>query len=162
LDDLEARLRAEAIAKDIVGVPGEVESFPVAPSPAVSSPIGDAWSGLRGVLQQAYSTSIIKGILGKAGLPISKIEYTGMYKGPVLDEADKLVSSMDDRARDRFAIGCIQEVVAFEEATSANLSRRRIKTDDRTLQDLQQVLTRFGHDLGEFKPARHLSESYEQ
>src|SRR5262245_46456649 len=42
--------------------------------------IGDCWSSIRGLLE-AHSTKTIKEILGKAGLPIFKIEYSGMGFG---------------------------------------------------------------------------------
>jgi hypothetical protein len=128
------------------------EASDAVPSQPRSRPIGEVWSGLRGVLQQAYSTQVIKGILGKAGLPISEIEYTGTYKGPVLDEADRLVSAMDDQARDRFAVGCVREVVAFERARAANLSRLGAEPDSLALRDLRQVLARFGCRLSDLAP----------
>ena len=112
-----------------------------------SRPIGDAWSGVRGVLQQRYSTKVIKGILGKAGLPIFAIKYTGTFKGPVLDEADQLVSSLNQNARDQFVVACIQEILAFERIRAAKLSDNGTQPDDQTVQDLRLVLARFGHDL---------------
>ncbi len=115
-------------------------------------PIGETWAGLRGVLQ-AYSTQIIKVIIGKAGLPITRIQYAGTYKGPVLDEADKLVSSMDHQVRNRFAVGCIQEVLAFERARNATLAARGVETESHIVRDLRQVLARFGHDLSNFESA---------
>ena len=114
-------------------------------------PVGDAWSGLRGLLQQAYSTKVIKGILGKAGLPIARIKYPGNFKGPVLDEADRLVSALDDGARHHFAVACIQEILEFERVRAARMSESGAKPDDQVVQDLQTVLARFGHDLGEFQ-----------
>jgi hypothetical protein len=118
-----------------------------------SRSIGDAWSGLRGVLQQAYSTKIIKGILGKSGLPISKMKYMGTFKGPVLDEADHLVSSLNEQARDGFVVVCVEEILAFEKVKAANLSQHGREVNDQTVQDLRLVLARFGHDLKEFAPA---------
>jgi hypothetical protein len=123
------------------------------PRQPASRPIGEAWSGLRGVLQQAYSTQVIKGILGKAGLPVARLEYTGTYKGPLLDETDRIVSTMDEQARDRLVVGCIQEIIVFERDSAANLAERGLPSDGRTLRDLRQVLGRFGHDLTEFEPA---------
>lgn len=120
------------------------------PSPR---PIGEAWGGLRGLLEQAYSTKIIKSIVGKANLTTTQIEYTGTYKGPYLNEADLLVKALADDARDRFVIGCIQEIVAFERAKADNLAKRGINSDAQTLKNLQHVLARFGHDLKAFELA---------
>ena len=133
--------------------PGVVPPPPTNTVQPTSSRIGECWSGLRGLLQQAYSTQTIKGILGKAGLPISQIEYHGTYKGPVLDQADKLVSAMDDLARERFAVGCIQEMVLLERACAGNQAKRGREYDGEVLRHLQQVLARYGHDLNQFQPA---------
>jgi hypothetical protein len=81
-------------------------------------------------------------------LGISKIEYTGTYKEPVLDEADGLVRSLDDQARDRFVVGCIQEIVDFEQTKAA---KNGPESDSQTVRDLQLVLARFGHDLKHFE-----------
>jgi hypothetical protein len=124
--------------------------------PSSSRHLGDAWSGLRGLLQQAYSTKPIKGILGKAGLAISTISYTGTYKGPVLDEADKLVSALPDAARDKFVVACVQEILTFERTKASSLSKLGRKAEDQTLHDLGLVLGRFGHHLSEFEPAGSL------
>ena len=114
-------------------------------------PIGDAWSGLRGVLQQAYSTKIIKGILGQAGLAVSKVGYTATYKGPFLDGADRLVSALEDDARDRFVVGCIQEIIALERAKVAQTVIEGGPSVSGTLERLQIVLGRFGHDMKTFE-----------
>ena len=74
--------------------------------------IGNAWSSLRGFLQSC-STQGIKEILGKASLPTFKILYDDTFKDPFLDEADKLVRALDADSRDRFVIGCIEEVVTL-------------------------------------------------
>ena len=118
--------------------------------PPSLGPVGDVWSGLRGVLQQAYSTKTIKGILGQAGLTVSKIGYTGTYKGPFLDGADRLVSALDDDSRDRFVMGCIQEIIALERSKAAQTSVEAESLESETLQRLQLVLGRFGHDLKAF------------
>ncbi len=132
--------------------PTSISSNKLGPSTLPSRPIGDAWSGLRGLLQEAYSTKVIKGILGKAGLPISSIQYTGTYKGPVLDEADKLVSSLDENTKDQLIIGCIQEILALERIKAASLSNHGADPDDQTVKELRIVLARFGHDLKRFEP----------
>jgi hypothetical protein len=48
--------------------------------------IGDCWSSVRGLLEY-HSTKTIKEFLGKAGLPVYKIEDSGTWKGPLLDAA---------------------------------------------------------------------------
>ena len=128
--------------------PTSASSDSLASSDPISFPIGDGWSGIRGLLQQAYSTSIIKSILGKAGLPVSKFQYTGTYKGPFLDEADSMVSSLDEHMRDRIVVGCIQEIVSFERNKAAKYGN---DSNSQTVQELQQVLARFGHDLKHFE-----------
>ena len=121
----------------------------MAPKPVVR-PIGDAWSGLRGLLEQGYSFKSIMGILGKAGLPISKMGYAGTHTGPFLNEVDGMVESLDDPARDKFVVGCIQEIREFERIRAANLSRNGSESDGRTEQNLRIVLARYGHDLNDF------------
>ena len=120
------------------------------PTP-LTRPVGEAWSGLRGLLDQAYSTKVIKGILGKASLPISEIKYKGTHKGPVLDEVDSLVSALNGEARDHFVVACIQEILAFERTRAANLLINGAEPDDQAVQDLRVVLARFGHDLKAFQ-----------
>lgn len=112
--------------------------------------LGGAWSGLRGLLENEYSTKDIKGILGQAGLPIFKIEYTGTYKGPFLDEADALVRSLDDVVRDRFVAKCVRQIVSFERTAADRLSKRGVQPNGRTLQNLQIVLGNYGYDLEQF------------
>jgi hypothetical protein len=138
---------ARALREDDIG---GVSTRPPDRSEVAASSIGNAWSGLRGILQ-VYSTQTIKVILGKAGLPIARIEYRGTYKGPVLDGADKLVSLMTDAERDRFAVGCVQEIVAFEREKAANLAKIGVEPDGQVLRSLRQVLARFGHDLTRFE-----------
>jgi hypothetical protein len=113
-------------------------------------PIGDAWSGLRGVLQEAYSTKTIKGILGQAGLTISKIAHAGTYKGPFLDGADRLVSALDEDSRDRFVEACIQEVLSLERKNAGVIPPEGEPFRSETLERLQLVLGRFGHELKAF------------
>ena len=115
------------------------------------NPIGDAWSGVRGVLQQAYSTKVIKGILGQSGLAISKVRYTGTYKGPFLDEVDRLVNTLDDDSRDRFVVFCIQEVIALERGKYAEATNGSESPRGETLQRLQLMLSRFGYDVKTFE-----------
>jgi hypothetical protein len=110
--------------------------------------IGDCWSSIRGLLQ-AYSTKTIKEILGKAGLPVFKIEYSGTHKGPILDGADLLVRCMDDDARDRLVIGCVEEIVEFENAKNDNLSKYEQPKDTKLLRELEQVLSRVGYGISE-------------
>ena len=108
--------------------------------------IGDGWSSIRGLLQ-SYPTQAIKQILGKAGLPVFKIEYQGTFKGPVLDEADTLVKAQDAALRDRFVVGCIEEIVSFETLKNSNLSGQGLAPDTTLLQDLEQVLSRLGYGI---------------
>jgi len=108
--------------------------------------IGDCWSSVRGLLE-AYSTKSIKEILGKAGLPVFKVEYSGTHKGPVLDGADSLVRTLDDDSRHRLVIACIEEIVSFENTKNENLSRFGKEADTRILQELEQVLSRVGYGI---------------
>ena len=119
--------------------------------PPSLNPIGDAWSGVRGVLQQAYSTKVIKGILGQSGLAFSKVRYAGSYKGPFLDEVDRLVNALDDDSRDRFVVSCIQEVITLERGKYAEAANGSESSRDETLQRLQLVLSRFGYDVKTFE-----------
>jgi hypothetical protein len=96
---------------------------------------------------EAYSAKTIKEVLGKAGLPIFEIEYSGTHKGPVLDGADLLVRRIDVDARDRLVIGCVEEIVAFENAKNDNLSKLGQPTDTKLLQDLEHVLSRVGFGI---------------
>jgi len=111
-----------------------------------STRIGDCWSCIRGLLE-AYSTKIIKEILGKAGVAVFRIDYSGTHKGPVLDGADSLVRQMDDDARDRLVIACVEEIVAFEHAKNANLSKLGQPTNAELLQELEHVLSRVGYGI---------------
>ena len=116
-------------------------------SPSPPRCIGDAWSGVRGVMHHSYSTNLIKTILGQAGLPISKVGYTGTFKGPLLDGADLLVSALDDESRDRFVVGCVQEIVALERKKADGAASHEESFESETLQRLRVVLSRYGHDL---------------
>ncbi len=116
-------------------------------SESTSQRIGSTWSSLRGLLQQAYSTQTIKGVLGKAGLPIFKIQYSGTHKGPFLDEADALVRALDDDSMDRFVVGCIEEVVTLEQGKAAEMSKQGLEPDMLTLGNLEKVLARVGYGL---------------
>ncbi|MEK6262308.1 MAG: toll/interleukin-1 receptor domain-containing protein [Planctomycetota bacterium] len=133
--------------------PAATDSHEEATSTSPSSPIGDAWSGVRGLLQKAYSTRVIKGILAQAGLPIFKVKNTGTYKGPLLDETDKLVRSLDDDTRDQFVVGLIHEIVALERTNTPHPSEHGSEPDGQTVRNLQLVLARFGHNLRDFKHA---------
>jgi hypothetical protein len=108
--------------------------------------IGDAWSSVRGLLQ-SYPTQGIKEILGKAGLPVFKIQYDGTHKGPLLDEADKLVRGLDAGARDRFVLGCVEEIVALEHNKAARMSERELQPDNQIIECLERVLARAGFGL---------------
>lgn len=108
--------------------------------------IGDCWSSIRGLLE-AYSTKSIKELLGKAGLPVFKIEYAGTHKGPVLDGADALVRALDDDSKDRLVIGCIEELVAAEHARNSNIERDGQPPDTSVMQELERVLSRVGFGI---------------
>ena len=108
--------------------------------------IGDCWSSIRGLLE-GYSTKTIKEILGKAGLPVFKVEYSGTHKGPVLDGADLLARNLDADSRDRLVIGCIEEIVSFEQFKNNNLSNIGQQPDTKTLQEIEQVLARVGYGI---------------
>jgi hypothetical protein len=116
---------------------------------SASRHIGDTWSSLRGLLQQEYSTKDIKGILGKANLPIFKITYDDTFKGPLLDEADKLVRDMDSDSRNRFVIGCVEEIISFERIRAVNMTKLGLQTDKQVLGQLENVLARAGFGLNE-------------
>jgi hypothetical protein len=111
-----------------------------------SQRIGDAWSSVRGFLYSS-STQGIKAILGKAGLPIFKIQYDGTVKGPLLDEADKLVRNLEADSRDRFVLGCIEEVVALERSSATRMAERGLQPDNQILGALERVLARIGFGL---------------
>jgi len=108
--------------------------------------IGDAWSGVRGLLP-SYSTQGIKEILNSAGLPLFKVQDAGTYKGPILDEADKLIRDLDDLSRDRVVMGCIEEIVVFEQRKSARLSEQKLPPDNQNLESLERMLARVGYGL---------------
>lgn len=108
--------------------------------------IGDCWSSVRGVLE-VFSTKSIKEILGKAGLAIFKIEYSGTHKGPLLDGADVLVRTLDDDSRDRLVIACVEEIVSSERAKNHNLVNARQLPDTKTLLDLERTLSRVGYGI---------------
>ena len=108
--------------------------------------IGDCWSSVRGLLE-TYPTKSIKEILGKGGLPVFKIEYSGTHKGPVLDGADFLVRTLDDNARDRLVIGCIEEIITFENIKKENLSKMGGQPDTKALQEVERVLSRVGYGI---------------
>jgi hypothetical protein len=113
----------------------------------ISRRIGNAWSSVRGLLEQEYSTKIIKGIIGKAGLPIFKIEYDGTHKGPFLDEADGLVRALEPDLRDSLVVGCIEEVIKFEHSKNARMAKQRLQPDNQILESLETVLARVGYGL---------------
>jgi len=115
-------------------------------SESTSRGIGDAWSSMRGLLQ-SYSTQGIKEILGKAGLPVFKIQYDGTYKGSLLDEADKLVMALDTESRGRVVLGCVEEVVALERNKATRMSKRELQPDNQILNCLEKVLARIGFGL---------------
>lgn len=114
---------------------------------STSRSIGNSWSSIRGLLQQEYSTKVIKGILGKAGLPIFKIQYEDTCAGPLLDEADKLVRGFDADSRDRFVAGCIEEVVILEQGKAARMSKQNFQPDNQILERLEAALARVGYGL---------------
>ena len=94
---------------------------------------------------------MIKRILGKAGLHLFRITDAGTYKGPVLDETDKLVRCMNGAERDQFVIGCIQEILSLERLDATNSAEHRNRPVDKTKENLRVVLARFGHDLSHFE-----------
>ncbi len=109
--------------------------------------IGNAWSSVRGILEQEYSTKIIKGIVGKAGLPLFKIQYDGTHKGPFLDEADKLVRALEADVRDSLVVGCIEEIINFEHSKAFKISKHGLSPDNQILEGLGKVLARAGYGL---------------
>lgn len=111
--------------------------------------IGDAWSSVRGLLQQAFSTQGIKEIIGKAGLPVFKIQYVGTHKGPFLDEADRLVKSLDPDLRNRFVLGCIEEIIASGQRKAAAMRERGVEPDDQVQSALEEVLARVGYGVSD-------------
>lgn len=130
---------------------GTILEKAAAPMPPSPYPIGDMWGGIRGVIEQEYSTKIIKGVLGKAGLPIHKLKYDVTFKGPLLDETDKLVAGLDGASRNQFVIGCIQEIVNFEQSKAKNLLKLGREPDGLTLRSRDQILGRFGRNIKEFE-----------
>lgn len=108
--------------------------------------IGDAWSSVRGLLQ-SYSTQGIKEILGKAGLPTFKIEYDGTFKGPLLDEADKMMRTCEADLRDSIVVGCIEEVVNLENSKASTMSKHGLPPDNQIVESLENVLARVGYGL---------------
>ncbi len=101
---------------------------------------------MRGFLQ-SFSTQDIKEILGPAGLPVFKIEYQGTHKEPFLDNADRLVRDLDADSRDRFVVGCIEEIICFEDAKNQQLAKRKIQPDNQIRESLETVLARVGYGL---------------
>lgn len=108
--------------------------------------IGDCWSIIRATLEP-YSTKTIKEILGRAGLPVFKIEYPGTHKGPVLDGADALMRQMDEDSRDKLVVACVEEIVAFENRKNENASENGQAASIKSLQELEQSLARLGYGI---------------
>lgn len=78
--------------------------------------IGDSWGTVRGIVRDGFSFAQIKDLVGAAGLPIQRLANLtqgpgGASKGQLLDSIDALINKLDDEARDRFAIGCIEEIL---------------------------------------------------
>ncbi|HTV41970.1 MAG TPA: hypothetical protein VMF08_15410 [Candidatus Sulfotelmatobacter sp.] len=106
--------------------------------------IGECWSSIRGFLDN-YSTKDIKGILGRAGVPVAP--GTGTHKGPVLDAADFSVAGLDFEQKKRLVIGCIEEIVLFEKTKNQNFAKLGIPADNAALASLQRVLARVGYGI---------------
>jgi hypothetical protein len=108
--------------------------------------IGEGWSSIRGLLG-SYSTQYIKRILGKAGMPIVEFQYQGTYKEPLLAEADVWVRKSDDDRRDRLVVGCVEEIVAFEDEANNRRTKQQMEPETGLLRDLEQVLSRLGYGI---------------
>jgi hypothetical protein len=106
--------------------------------------IGDCWSSVRGFLDN-YSTKDIKGIFGRAGVPVAP--GSGTHKGPVLDAADFAMGGFDFEQRKRLVIGCIEEIVLFETAKNQNLAKIGSPADNAMLSSLERVLARVGYGV---------------
>jgi len=108
--------------------------------------IGDCWSSVRGLLEY-HSTKTIKEFLGKAGLPVYKIEDSGTWKGPLLDAADSMMRTFDDDTKDRIARGCIEELISCERRKSEIAAKQDKKTDTIYFQEIERVLARVGYGI---------------
>jgi hypothetical protein len=106
--------------------------------------IADCWGSVRGFLEN-YSTKDIKGILGRAGVPIAP--GSGTHKGPVLDAADFTVAGFDFDQRKRLVVGCIEEIVLFEQTKNANLAKLGVAADNSMLENLERILARVGYGI---------------
>ncbi|MCF7789748.1 MAG: toll/interleukin-1 receptor domain-containing protein [Prosthecobacter sp.] len=105
--------------------------------------IGRAWSGVRAVMQDAYSAKLIKNILGKGGLDMTSLGDTGTYKGEVLNRVDHLVQDLSDEERDELVFGCVMEVAAHE----TKLREEPSDGESEVLRNLKVALGRYGFDL---------------
>ncbi|HUK99783.1 MAG TPA: hypothetical protein VLX29_02890 [Nitrospirota bacterium] len=79
--------------------------------------LGDAWGSIRGIIREALSFAEIKDLVGKGGLPIHKLAHIqqkfrgGASKGQLMDNIDELVNELDDDARDRFVVACVEDLL---------------------------------------------------
>ncbi len=121
--------------------------------------VRDIWSGLRGIIEQTYSTKIIKGMLGKAGLPISSIEYRGTYKGPVLDEVDKIVGSLSVKEKNDFVQSLIEEILEHENEKSEDFANPDYISDNSIVINLSRVLSRLSCDFQDHNPSHSNQEN---
>ena len=70
-----------------------------------------------------------------------------------MNEVDGLVQKLGDDARNKFVVGCIREILAFERTKAKNLSKLGMQSDDQVMQDIRRVLANFGHNFNRFLPA---------
>ena len=97
--------------------------------------IGDAWGSIRGVIRESFSFSQIKDLVGEAGLPIHKLSHLQQSgpgytsKGQLMDGVDGLFNNLDEDARDRFVVACVEDL---------------LNRGDSFLEDLRTTLGRVG------------------
>lgn len=79
--------------------------------------IGDAWGSIRGVIRESFSFSQIKDLVGEAGLPIYKLSHLQQSapgytsKGQLMDGVDGLFNNLDEDARNRFVVACVESLL---------------------------------------------------
>jgi hypothetical protein len=103
--------------------------------------IGETWGAIRGIVRERFSFAEIKDVVGAAGLPIHRLAHLqqgsgGASKGQLADAIDALVTELNDAARDRFVVACVEEI-----------TRRRGDSNE-----LGRVLGRAGWGITEGRP----------